>query len=55
MLRIRHTLINESLRHGLGLRMIQERVQELSGTFTLESAPEQGTTLALCLPLEEVL
>jgi signal transduction histidine kinase len=45
----------ESLRHGLGLRMMQERVQELSGTLTLESAPEQGTTLTFCLPLEEVL
>lgn len=43
----------ESLRHGLGLRMMQERIQELHGTFALESAPDQGTTLAICLPLEE--
>lgn len=43
----------ESLRHGLGLRMMQERVQELHGTFSLESAPDQGTSLEIHLPLEE--
>lgn len=45
----------ESLRHGLGLRMMQERVQELHGMFKLESSPDQGTTLEIRLPLEEIV
>ncbi|HET8844564.1 MAG TPA: ATP-binding protein, partial [Ktedonobacteraceae bacterium] len=45
-------LHEEEARHGLGLRLIQERVQELSGTFTLKTAPGQGTTLYVCLPQE---
>ena len=45
----------ESLRHGLGLRMMQERVQELHGTFELESIPDQGTDLQIFLPLEEIV
>ena len=44
---------DESLRHGLGLLMMQERVQELQGSFKLESAPDQGTALEILLPLEE--
>jgi len=39
--------------HGLGLRLIQERVQELGGTFELESAPGRGTRLEICVPQEE--
>jgi len=38
--------------HGLGLRLIQERVKELNGTFTLSTAPGQGTSLRICLPQE---
>lgn len=38
--------------HGLGLHLIQERIQELNGTLTLTSAPGQGTSLSVCLPLE---
>jgi signal transduction histidine kinase len=39
--------------HGLGLRLMQERVQELEGTFLLETAPGQGTRLEICVPQEE--
>jgi signal transduction histidine kinase len=39
--------------HGLGLRLIQERVQELRGSFVLNTAPGQGTCLEICLPQEE--
>ena len=38
--------------HGLGLRLMQERVQELQGTFVLETAPGRGTRLEICLPQE---
>jgi two-component system, NarL family, sensor histidine kinase LiaS len=40
--------------HGLGLQLMRERVQELHGTFTLETAPGQGTCISVNLPLEEV-
>ena len=40
------------IQHGLGLRLMQERVQELNGTFTLESTPGQGTCIHICLPEE---
>ena len=39
--------------HGLGLRLMQERVQELQGSFLLESAPGQGTRIQICVPQEE--
>jgi signal transduction histidine kinase len=32
---------------------MQERVQELHGTFELKSAPGQGTHIRICLPREE--
>jgi signal transduction histidine kinase len=38
--------------HGLGLRLMQERVQELRGTFVLEASPGRGTRLEICVPLE---
>jgi NarL family two-component system sensor histidine kinase LiaS len=38
--------------HGLGLRLMQERVQELQGTFVLESAPGRGARLEICVPQE---
>lgn len=40
------------LQHGLGLRLVQERVQELHGTFTLRSAPGEGTHIQACVPQE---
>lgn len=36
--------------HGMGLRLMRERVEELSGTFDLRTAPGQGTTVAAALP-----
>ncbi len=39
--------------HGLGLHLMQERVQELGGTFELESAPGRGTRLEMCVPQEK--
>jgi signal transduction histidine kinase len=39
--------------HGLGLRLMQERVQELNGSFVLDTAPGQGTHLEICVPQEE--
>jgi signal transduction histidine kinase len=38
--------------HGLGLRLMQERVQELRGTFVMETAPGRGTRLEICVPQE---
>jgi signal transduction histidine kinase len=42
-----------SLRHGLGLSMLQERIKELQGSLQMESRPGVGTTLQISLPLEE--
>jgi signal transduction histidine kinase len=41
-----------NVQHGLGLRLMQERVEELHGTFLLHSEPCQGTRLDVCLPRE---
>ena len=35
-----------------GLRGIQDRVETLGGTFRIESAPDQGCTLTVTLPIE---
>ncbi len=40
------------VQHGLGLRLMQERIEELHGTFFLHSEPCQGTRLCVCLPRE---
>jgi two-component system, NarL family, sensor histidine kinase LiaS len=39
--------------HGLGLRLMQERVQELRGSFLLDTALGQGTRVQICVPQEE--
>jgi signal transduction histidine kinase len=39
-------------RGGFGLTAMRSRVAELGGTFSLESAPGQGTALAVHLPLD---
>jgi signal transduction histidine kinase len=44
----------DKVRHGLGLRLVQERIQELGGAFTLQSAPGRGTTLSVSLPQEHM-
>lgn len=36
---------------GMGLSNVRERVEELGGTLSLWSMPDQGTTLHLCIPL----
>jgi signal transduction histidine kinase len=38
---------------GFGLKALRERVQQLEGSFTLESTPGEGTTIALALPSVE--
>ena len=38
---------------GTGLRGIRHRAQSLSGRVTAESAPGEGTTVSIALPLKE--
>ena len=38
-------------RDGLGLRGIGERVREIGGTLTIDSAPGRGTILVLSVPM----
>ncbi|WP_430297388.1 sensor histidine kinase [Sinomonas sp. B1-1] len=38
---------------GYGIRSLQQRVQELDGSLDLESAPGEGTVVAVRLPLRE--
>jgi signal transduction histidine kinase len=40
-----------AVRHGMGLMLISERVDELGGTYELVSAPGRGTTLTVLLPM----
>lgn len=40
----------DETQHGFGLRSMQERVQELGGTFLIESAPGQGTRVQVSFP-----
>jgi signal transduction histidine kinase len=44
-------LTNEKLRVGHGLANMQARAESLRGAFKLESAPSQGATIHLQLPL----
>jgi len=37
-----------------GLKALRERIEQLEGTFTLESTPGSGTTIAVALPSVEV-
>ncbi|MFI5273171.1 MAG: histidine kinase [Ktedonobacterales bacterium] len=39
--------------HGLGLHLMQERVEELRGTFALTTARGQGTIIAVSVPRED--
>lgn len=38
---------------GFGLKALRERIKQLEGTFTLESTPGAGTTIAVALPSVE--
>jgi len=40
-------------RHGLGLRLVRERVEELGGTMDLRSSPGGGTDLRVAIPAAE--
>ena len=39
---------------GIGLTIIKERVENLRGTLTLNSAPEKGTELIVEIDLENL-
>jgi signal transduction histidine kinase len=39
--------------HGLGLRLMQERVQQLGGTFSIASTSGAGTRIAIRIPREK--
>jgi signal transduction histidine kinase len=42
-------------RHGVGLRSMRERADELAGTFDVSAGPGgRGTQVRLWLPLDEV-
>ncbi|HKV57944.1 MAG TPA: ATP-binding protein [Ktedonobacteraceae bacterium] len=43
----------ESVQHGLGLHLMQERVEELGGMFDLSTAPGQGTRVIVYVPEED--
>ena len=45
--------VENEVQYGLGLRLMQERVQELQGTFLLQTAPGQGTRIHIHLPREQ--
>jgi Histidine kinase-, DNA gyrase B-, and HSP90-like ATPase len=45
-------VVNQRGARGLGLLGIQERVEVLGGTLQLTSAPGQGTTLQISLPVD---
>ncbi|HEY6181837.1 MAG TPA: sensor histidine kinase, partial [Terriglobales bacterium] len=38
---------------GLGLLSMQERVRSIAGTMTIDSTPEDGTAIKICVPLSE--
>lgn len=38
------------MQHGLGLKLMQERAQELCGSFTLCTSPGQGTSIYVNIP-----
>ena len=37
---------------GIGLDSMQERAQELGGSFVLRSSPEGGTRISVSLPVD---
>jgi two-component system, NarL family, sensor histidine kinase UhpB len=46
------TVMNQKGPRGLGLLGIQERLEALGGTLQITSAPGQGTTLQIMLPVD---
>jgi signal transduction histidine kinase len=45
----------ERRKSGLGLRGIEERVRELSGTLNIDSRPGAGTSLSIEIPIDGVV
>ncbi|MET8160302.1 ATP-binding protein [Sphaerisporangium sp. NPDC005289] len=43
-----------SLSHGMGLRLMRERVEELGGRFSVTSGPDAGTVVRASLPVRPV-
>ena len=44
------SLVGQSI-GGFGLKALRERVQQLGGTLSIESASGKGTTIAVALPV----
>jgi len=51
---VKKTLRTPGTSKGLGLHGMQERATLLNGTLTIESAPGQGTTISVQIPLPKV-
>jgi len=47
-----HSSLSQNKRGGFGLFSIQERLEYLSGDINIKSAPEQGTSVYLTVPLK---
>jgi len=45
--------LNDKKRQGLGLLGMRERVHSIGGSITIRSAPEDGTTIEVLVPLEK--
>lgn len=45
-------LVDASTQQGFGLRLMHERLQELSGSLEIQTSPSQGTCLRIFLPKE---
>jgi len=45
-------VVNQNGPRGRGLLGVQERVEALGGTLQITSAPAQGTTLQITLPVD---
>ena len=46
-------LASQGTSQGFGLRLMQERVQEMQGSFEVQTGPGCGTCISVCLPKEE--
>ena len=46
--------ISDRVHAGYGLNNIMERTQEMDGKFDLESAPGQGTKIAVSIPISRI-
>ena len=46
-------LASQGTSQGFGLRLMLERVQEMQGSFEVQTGPGSGTCISVCLPKEE--